>query len=543
MVLSTAEMKPTCYVSGLQSFAFGDRPRKDVAWQSSNLREGIARPLTATISPTDPSRLLLAVGGGHKGLLAGGSHSAALLQSFDLSVFQSISKQPLARTHPTDVNHAPSGVPITEPTVTHLCVSHDGRWMASVDEWQPPARDYRDIEGSVSSEDWARGRREIYLKFWEPTKGDGEFQLVSRLNEAHMGKHVERIFSIVADKRSSRFVTLGDDCMVRFWRPRARQAHGIATTDEDGRTLMSWACSLAVPLGRNSAAVTSNLPTSDLAGGNRSAALAFSDDGSTLFAAVSNNQDDGILYVMDGETGEVRNTVHTLFSGEVRGIASLSSYVVVLTADLTVYDVVTDELQYGYRLRHRTGDGSRMAQLAVNEASGTFAVAVPLQDTHYGKSRKGATSEVAIFSPDHGRPLLVEWFSHLVISLLPAVGSGGYLAVDAAAQIWSLSEGSETAPLVQPLADLNLDAGGEAEMPETNGTVALPSDGGDASEDEEADADVDMEDYDVHEAVIAPQRLADIFDSAPAYAMPPIEDVFYQVAALVSAKPPATSVR
>ena len=543
MVLSTAEMKPTCYVSGLQSFTFGDRPRKDDDRQLWKLREGISQPLTAAISPTDPSRLLLAVGGGRRGFLAGVSPSTALLQSFDLSVFQSIAKQPLARTHPTDVNQALDDSPITEPTVTHLCVSHDGRWMASVDEWQPPARDYREIEGIVSSEDWACGRREIHLKFWECPADDGAFELVSRINEAHMTKQAERIFSMVADKRSSRFVTLGDDSMVRFWRPTTRQADGVASTGADGRPLVSWACVQSVSLGRSFATVTNDMPLGSLAAGNRSGSLAFSEDGSTLFAAFS-NQDEGVLYVVDAETGEVRDELHSLFSGELRGIACLSSYVILLTADLTVYDVVADELQYGYQLRHKTGSGgSRMAQLAVNELSGTFAVAVPLQGTHYGKSRKGHTSEVAVFSPGQSQPLLLKSFNHLVISLLPAVGSGGFLVVDAAAQVWSLSEETEPAPLVQPLAELSLDTSDEMETPMANGTVALALSGGDASEDEQEEVDDEASDYDVHAAVIAPQHLADIFNTAPAYAMPPIEDVFYQVAALLSTNLPSTTVR
>nr|5WYL_B Chain B, Crystal structure of Chaetomium thermophilum Utp10 N-terminal domain in complex with Utp17 C-terminal helices [Thermochaetoides thermophila DSM 1495]5WYL_D Chain D, Crystal structure of Chaetomium thermophilum Utp10 N-terminal domain in complex with Utp17 C-terminal helices [Thermochaetoides thermophila DSM 1495] len=50
--------------------------------------------------------------------------------------------------------------------------------------------------------------------------------------------------------------------------------------------------------------------------------------------------------------------------------------------------------------------------------------------------------------------------------------------------------------------------------------------------------DLDMEDNeDTHAVVVAPQRLAEIFNAAPAFAMPPIEDVFYQVASLFSTKP------
>ncbi len=56
------------------------------------------------------------------------------------------------------------------------------------------------------------------------------------------------------------------------------------------------------------------------------------------------------------------------------------------------------------------------------------------------------------------------------------------------------------------------------------------TEGGDVGEDDYADA-----------VVIAPQLLADIFDAAPAFAMPPIEELFYQITGLISSKLVLTS--
>ena len=53
--------------------------------------------------------------------------------------------------------------------------------------------------------------------------------------------------------------------------------------------------------------------------------------------------------------------------------------------------------------------------------------------------------------------------------------------------------------------------------------------------------DVDMEDDDVHHSVINQQHLADIFDAAPAFAAPPIEDMFYKVTGLLATKPLSAS--
>jgi NET1-associated nuclear protein 1 (U3 small nucleolar RNA-associated protein 17) len=48
----------------------------------------------------------------------------------------------------------------------------------------------------------------------------------------------------------------------------------------------------------------------------------------------------------------------------------------------------------------------------------------------------------------------------------------------------------------------------------------------------------DDSDKDEHETpVVTQQQLASIFDIGPAFALPPMEEMFYQVAALFSAKP------
>jgi NET1-associated nuclear protein 1 (U3 small nucleolar RNA-associated protein 17) len=95
--------------------------------------------------------------------------------------------------------------------------------------------------------------------------------------------------------------------------------------------------------------------------------------------------------------------------------------------------------------------------------------------------------------------------------------------------------------LAKPLEDLQLD-----KIPASEADEQMEVDGG---EEEEHDADEEMQDvedaaddHDVHAAVVAPQQLADIFNAGPSFAMPPIEDTFYQIAKLFSAKPlPTTS--
>ncbi|KAK3694886.1 WD40-repeat-containing domain protein [Podospora appendiculata] len=534
MVLSTAEMKPTTYVSGIQSLVLGDRPSKESlvrrVWKTV---DEISTPLVTASSPLHPSQIFLSVGNGQQATLGGGGPSTPLLQAFDMSSFQGVAKHAIARTNPTDANITSQGLPIIEPRVTKLAFSQDGKWLASVDEWQPPDRGVEPfLTGSKTPGDVCQERREIYLKFWEVGGEENSLELVTRINEAHYTTQPETIFDLASDPTSPRFATLGNDGIVRFWTSRLRRRDGIATTGPEGQQLRSWACSRTVSLPAygqqdDTAEHSTQMP--------RSGALTFSEDGSILFAAFG-AASEAVVVAIDTATGSFRDVVSGMFKGEVRGIKALSSCLIMLSDEVTVYDIVSDELQYSFGLKETSQAAKRLTQLAVNYESRSFALVAPVPNPSQEKMRRGAKSELVVFSIDDPEPRLVQTFPQVITAVFPATGSTGFVVVDSAAQIWSVTEGAEQAPLLQPLADLGM-AGGEESAPQD-----LVQDDGEASDEEMQDMDVDMDvdmddDYEIHQAVIAPQRLAEIFNTAPAFAMPPIEDIFYQVAGLFSTKP------
>ncbi len=526
MILSTAEMKPTMYVSGIQSLALGDRPSKDAlvrrVWRPI---DEIAAPLVATVNPQSPSQVFLCVGSGQQG----GSSSTPLLQVFDITSFHGVAKHAIARTNPTDVNVTSEGMPITEPTATKLAFSRDGKWLASVDEWQPPERDAAAfLTGSKTPAQACRERREIYLKFWEVGAEDQSFQLVSRINDAHHTDRTETIFDLASDPTSPRFATIGNDGVVRFWTPKLRKRDGLPATRPDGDPLRSWTCSRAVSLPiydqDESVELHKNAP--------RSGAITFSEDGSILFAAFGPSSG-ALVVAIDAETGTFRDVVSGMFKGEIRAIKSLSSSLILLSEDLVVYDIVSDEVLYSYSLKETSEAAKRLTQLAVNYESRSIALVAPVANANHGKMKKGVRSELVIFSLEEDEPQLVQTFSQLITSVCAAPSSSGFICVDSAAQIWSVTEGAEQAPLLQPLADLGVD-----DSASRQGELLLQDEASDDEmQDANQDVDMDDDDDDTHAAVVAPQRLAEIFNAAPAFAMPPIEDIFYQVAGLLSTKP------
>ncbi|KAI1179098.1 WD40 repeat-like protein [Nemania sp. FL0916] len=535
IVLSTAEMKPLCYIAGIQAI-LSPRP---ISKDDSVKRIGQYSPdrltsVPAVVSPLDSSQMLLCVGNGQQLSYSGTGPSMPLIQILDLTTMQSVSRQALTRTNPTDVNITPSGHPITEPRITGIKYSHDGRWLATTDEWQPPSRDTNSLEGASSE------RREAFLKFWSVSPKTEGFQLMTRIDAPHHSGQAESIFDLAADPKSDRFATIGGDGTARLWEPAIRQRDGILIKSKKGHQLHTWTCSRVISLYGNETTSDSHV-TNDFRG---SGAVAFSEDGSVLVCAAAHEYGT-IVQVIDTESGQIRNSFNGLIHGKVQGLSVLSTNLIVLSDALMVYDLVADELRYGVQLRKPivsnaeddNGPGaSVMTHLATDAQTGRFAVAV----SRAKRKSKKIHSELAIFNSSGCEPELVQSFPNPITALMSSTGSSGFLLLDSAAQVWSVAESLDTKslPLAQPLADLELDQGQTANGETTTNTLALlEADDGPASEDE---ADVDMADADdddtVHPAVVAPQRLTELFDRAPSFAMPPIEDQFYQITKMFSAK-------
>ncbi|KAG6034359.1 hypothetical protein E4U41_006574 [Claviceps citrina] len=551
MILSTAEMKPTTYVAGIQSAAVDSSEPKDLlvrrVWDTP---EHVGRPIPAAIRPTDPSRLHVCVGNGRQATMSG-HFSAPFLQSFDLESFTSVSKQALARTQPTDVNLTNKGHTIDEPLVTNIAFSGDGRWLASIDEWRPADRDVENISSDLR-EQFIRERHEIYLKFWEVRNDGKSLALTSRINAPHATKWPERILGLASDPTSSSFATIGADGVARIWRPRARLDHGIAAKDEHGKDAYSWSCAQTIAVGNG----TSIDDGTDLVDPTRAfevqGSVTFSEDGSTLFVAFG-AVDPGVVFAIDVASARVVRTLEGLWDGKLQSIGALSSYIVVLSDDLRVYDVVGDELRYGIAVPKIRGV-SDLLQLAVDHVSGHFAVTLPI----------GGVSSIGVFDPEKPEPLLVRSTPHRIVSLVSAPATSGFIALDDAAQVWVIAEGSDPSSLatVQPLQDLQLDDGGNGSAPpadtpkKARGEVSIGDDdamdvgsedeleNGDAAPDGDVDMadgggddDDDDDEEDLNMNVIPQQFLTEIFDAAPAFAAPSIEDMFYKVTGLLATKP------
>lgn len=534
MVLSTAEMEPTAYVSGIQSATRNSQLLKDQlverVWKSNNTLNAVP----AALRPDAPGKLYLCVGSGDQATTSSGTPSAPFLQTVDLDSFRSIAKQAIARTHPSDAILTSQGLPITDPLVSLLAFSHDGLWLATVDEWAPGKDDVlglgADQEGVLTRE-----RREIHLKFWEVGVDENdadEFSLVSRVNAPHVTNIPETVFGLASDPTEARFATIGNDGVVRVWRPTVRHQDGVPATDDNGKVLHTWTCSQMIALSDELSIESAG----NLKGTRNQGRIAFSEDGSTLLVAFGST-DEGRVYLIDARSGEVRNVLDGLWTGTLRALHVLSSYVVILSDMLKVHDVVTDELCYGMALippSKQPAVPADAVHFAVDHVTGHFAIAIPVP----------MGTEIGIFSPETPAPVLLRRIPGRVLGLVTSPSTSGFLLLDDEAQLRTIAEGTDTGAvtLAQPLEDMRL--GGVEVDGQQDGMALIEMD--EASDDEEAEEaeeagdedvmDVDLDEEAVHPAVVNQQRLAAIFDAAPAFAMPAIEDMFYKVAGLLATK-------
>jgi NET1-associated nuclear protein 1 (U3 small nucleolar RNA-associated protein 17) len=550
MILSTAELEPTANIAGIQASVLeSEEPLEaqvgkveELSWQPP-----LVQNTPAVINPADPSKLLLGVGQAQeisatKPLVM----SNPFLQTFDLGSGHNLSRQALTRTNITNVNAAPSAHRISEPRVTHMKISHDGKWLATVEEWTPPAREYdflkhRGKDLSVEQQH----RREVFLKFWQWSKESGVWELVSRIDSPHsLGSDsgdAGRIFALAADPSSLRFSTIGEDGIVRTWATKTRKRDGVVVRGKDGSAFRNWHCQHAICLGKpellDGSGNPENYPTSG--------SVAFSEDGSILAAACDNN--DGLLHLLDPDSGVVRISHTDLFEGTIVGLEFLGQDLIVLSNKLFVFDIVSEEFRFAIKLASRSASLSsnqkqEMMHLAVDHRSRTFAVALPKFSAQPGKpSLWAASCELTLFHQDSREPQLTEEFPTIITALLPAISSEGYIVLDTAAEIHTvMKKGSQAVTaLAQSTSALELDA------EETAGELDPEEEDVEEVEDYLPTPAViqDGEDDDNNEyPVVNQQQLSEIFDIGPSFALPPMDEIFYQVAGLFSSKPLAKSV-
>ncbi|KAL8720795.1 MAG: hypothetical protein Q9225_002390 [Loekoesia sp. 1 TL-2023] len=540
MILSTSELKPTFSVAGAQLPADVDL--------------GVQLPLLPNVdTPTRKSlslrRLHYSVASGPQGLLcavppatssrlqSGLSQRASYLQTLDMASAHQLSRQALTRTKATDLNVGPESNTIEEPNVVLMQVSHDGQWLATVDEWMPPKRNlailtHDDERGTKE----LRARKEIYMKFWSWNNDGKVWELVSRIDDPHACETSamdgeNRVLDLAANPTCNSFATVGGDGLVRIWTTMARQRHGSIVKNRHGQRFVNWHCQSIVPIYSEASSPQIYI----------GAKIAYSTDGSCLAAAYPSSSP-WTVHLIDSQSGTVHTGPYGPFAGPLSGLGIIDRYLIILSEQLLVWNLVTQKLAYGCMLSLQHSHISaqdRPNLLAVDDQGGTFAIVLPSVDAASAKAQAKLGSEIMIFEPRGPTPVFVQKIPRSVTVLTKIYNRPGYLVIDSAAEIRILTP-----------RQARLDPSTALPSPPQTPSRGLQAIYGNPRDEDNSHPEAARKQLatsvptlsikprmDENVSNVVPQEsLAEIFDVGPAYAMPPVTDLFECVARLFAGK-------
>lgn len=526
IILSTAELEAKTNIVGIQS------RRVDPEASTS-----IFDPVPLAVNPRLPSEVLFAVPSTQSHKKCDDFRPQPYLQTFDLANHRAKARQAITRNNATDVNMAPEGDGIKEPNVHLLRVSHDGEWLATIDEWVPPksATGFLSEGNQALSEEERLLRREVYLKIWQWDGQNGQWKLEARIDAPHFFENVcgnGRVFDLVADPVTPGFATIGEDHTVRIWRPKTRLRDGrtVRGTTENG--LVTWSLDRSIQLSDKLDILDGSqqwLPP-------RTSRLAFSLDGSVLAAAVTwaSDTSPGVTHLIDVNTSNIRRSITEVDVTSLSGIGVVGRHLIIVADLITVWDLVSDQLVYSVPIK--THGISRLERIslvrfATNDADGTFAVAMPSferNDSATSKLTKIST-KISIFNPETAQALWSHTIPNVALSLASHKGESGYIALDSSSNIRVITP--TTGPLQLPTPPLE-------EKAELQQAYAAQNDeDGDSEQNILApvlvsDLSQDIEDEAV---VLNQQALQEVLDNGSV--PPPPQGLFSAVLALVGRPP------
>ena len=539
MILSTTELQPTFSVAGIQLPATSKAKNTETPFVPTiDAPVEISLPKQNQYFPTASSskvnQLLLAVPA--TTATATSSQHACFLQTFDIQAEQQLYRQALARNKVTTLTMGPEANTIEEPNVTHMQLSHDGMWLATVDEWIPPKKDVDHLASDGHGIDEERNlRREVYLKFWAWHDSTSSWELVSRIDNPQpiASNTPGSVLDLSADPSQVGFATIGVDGVVQMWKPQIRKRHGLDVKGKDGKSLTSWSCrwTTQTPLAESVAAEAL-----------QAMRLAFSPDGSVL--AVSTPSSTSVIHIIDTRIGMLRSSVTGLFEGPLYGLGIVDRYLIILSEDLQAWDMVSEEVLYIYTFEPltqpiRNERRPAFTHLAVDQKYKTFAVAVP----EFGENSQKKTrlmSRIGVFGiessdPLYSDPLYTTLQPSPTTSLLSAPGKMGFYSIDNAAQIRTILP-RQTIPEVvdQPSS--------KQEPISVGGLANIYGSGGAKDDNQERDVlkldstDILNDRIEDDVRVVSPEKLAEVFEAGSAVALPPMSDLFEKVATLFAGR-------
>ncbi|KAH8431205.1 WD repeat protein [Aspergillus melleus] len=431
MLLSARELQPFATIIGLQLYPKVSRPQD----RSVPLPTYCApQSTTAVLHPQYPDRILLAVPASRQLTHCGRPlPNSSVLQTYDINTNSHLSRQALARTNATTLSVSPEGSQIVAPDVNHLCISHDGKWMATVDDWCPYPQDVEALELLGQKEATGITLRETYLKFWKWNTGSAIWELATRVDGPHFSRDGPLpVLELASRPRGHEFATIGLDMVVRFWCPTIRYRSGLKAAN-DTSSLEAWKCRSSVDL---SGYFTNHAP-----GQSTAASISFSQDGSVLAVCAQSvdPSDAGLAVLIDAQSCEVHYSRTGLYTGKPCVTRFMGCHLAIASEQsLSIWNIVDDTVRV-VALPGSNYSATASPLLAVSPMTETFAVATPdVQENHSVKKSRQPQFRVRVYDI-HSLSLVYQSpLRHCPLALLADPSSVDYIIVDSAANIQRL---------------------------------------------------------------------------------------------------------
>lgn len=537
IVVSTSELAPKAIMSSIQSRSTGQVQE----WVTNDVK---SLSIAAVENKLAPNEIMVVVPANSDGFAVGQAPAAPFLQTFDISAGRHVTRQALARNNTITINRSPAGRKLDEANVNFIQTSADGHWLATAEEWEPPLADVSETVAAFDDQ-LLRGqqkqRRESYLKFWKWNAEKQQWALHSRIDSPHRDDaqpHINRIIDLVVNPNGIGFASIGEDYVVRIWRPKSRKRDGTIVRGVTSEAQSTWTCWKALPIAAIPNEVDEEEEVADFQP-LKIAKLAYSNDGSVLAVSLDNEQlyVDGTgeirkapakIHLFNGDTGELRNILTGIYFKDLAALQFLGRYLVILSEDLRVWDVVTNSLSFGLKLNEtRESSEAQLRLLAVNEELNAFAIAF----TKAGDEE--VSTRILVFDPRSPNPLLTVDQPGLVTALIPSSSTSGFIAIDAEAEVRLIQPLASTTflphmlgqnqELLQEEDAVMQDIDNDSEV-EPIDEVKLLADTADGPDDE---SDVDMD-----RATFRGNQLAKVFEGTTSHALPSVNELFHAVAKL-----------
>ncbi|KAG5518794.1 hypothetical protein PMAC_002765 [Pneumocystis sp. 'macacae'] len=330
--------------------------------------------------------------------------SSTFLQSYDvIKDYQTYKIEIIHASHIETLEKDDLETP--KPKITHISLSMDCLWMATVDEWEL-LNEYYDLY----KED-----REIFLKFWKWDSSNKKWHLSTRIDSPHgLGK---KINGLNASPNEKKFCTIGNDGSLKLWRLKIKNENRTNKTE-------IWLCYKIIRYTR---------VLNDPFNKNEVFCITWTLDGSMIIAGCNK-----ILLIVDGRLGTIRHTVNNLYMERILFVQALGAFIIVITKKyILVWDILTATTKW-YLSIPKVHHSLKDFHLAVDHTNQLFAVSFNNSKEH--------NSKLYIFKITSPIPVFLQQHPHKIIALnhIPSISFSSFTFLDIFGYFFTLTTKDST---------------------------------------------------------------------------------------------------